>query len=197
MPSRALRTPLNLAILGLLAERPRHVYDLRVTMRERGHDRTVKLKNATLYDAAGRLARAGLVEAGAPIRDSALPERTEYHLTDSGAERLATWVRELLTQPTDDPSDLVTALNFMFVLPRGEAIERLEERAAILDAAIEADAERLTSAIDRGVPEVFLSEHDYSQTLRRAEHAWLLALAESLRSGRLTWPTARPQESSP
>jgi DNA-binding PadR family transcriptional regulator len=197
MPPRTLRTPLNLAVLGLLAEKPRHVYDLRVTMRERGHDRTVKLKHATLYDTVGRLAKAGLVVAGDPIRDSALPERTEYRLTTTGSECLTAWVRELLSEPTDEPSDLVTVLNFMFILPLDEVVERVEERATTLGATIAADAERLTAAVERGVPEVFLSEHDYTQTLRRAEHAWLLALTEKLRSGRLTWPTAEPQESSP
>lgn len=197
MPPRTLRSTLNLTVLGLLAEKPRHVYDLRVTMRERGHDRTVKLKHATLYDTVGRLAKAGLVEAGDPIRDSALPERTEYRLTVAGAERLATWVRELLTEPTGDPSDLVTALNFMFVLPRDEVVGLLEQRTATLGATVAADAERLTAAMQGGIPEVFLSEHDYTQALRRAEHAWLIAFTGNLRTGRLTWPAAGPQESSP
>jgi len=196
MPPRTLRTPLNLAVLGLLAEKPRHVYDLRATMRERGHDRTLKLKHATLYDTVARLAKAGLVEAGSPIRDSALPERTEYRLTTAGSERLTAWVRELLTKPTDDPSDLVTVLNFMFVLPLDEVIGCLEERATTLGATIAADGESLAAAVKRGVPEIFLSEHDYTQTVRRAEHAWLLALTEKLRSGRLTWPTTEPRSSS-
>ncbi|MEA2585440.1 MAG: hypothetical protein QOF33_3525, partial [Thermomicrobiales bacterium] len=38
------KTPLALAVLDLLYERPMHLYEMRQHMRERGHDSVIKLK---------------------------------------------------------------------------------------------------------------------------------------------------------
>ena len=40
-----LRTPLALAVLNLLHERPMHPYEMQQLMRERGHDQVIKLKD--------------------------------------------------------------------------------------------------------------------------------------------------------
>jgi DNA-binding PadR family transcriptional regulator len=63
MPAR-LRTPIAMLMLGLLAEQSRHVYDMRVCLRERGHDQVVKVGRASLYDAVPRLLEAGLIRQG-------------------------------------------------------------------------------------------------------------------------------------
>jgi DNA-binding PadR family transcriptional regulator len=51
-----------LATLELLAEGPKHPYDIHQTMRDRHVDRLVKLTAGTLYHTIDRLARDGLVE---------------------------------------------------------------------------------------------------------------------------------------
>ncbi|GAB2734809.1 PadR family transcriptional regulator [Kitasatospora kifunensis] len=188
MAARALRTPTTVAVLGLLAERPRHVYDMRVTMRERGHDRVLEIKSASLYDALRRLAAAGTVEAAETIRDSARPERTVYRITETGTRQLLQWLRELLGDPAHGRTAFTGALMFMYALPHTEVADLLDGRADLLDQEIAAMDTAAQAARSHGLPPIFLSEDSYTQTLRRAECDWLRAFAGDLRTRRLTWP---------
>ncbi|MVU82437.1 PadR family transcriptional regulator [Nocardia sp. ET3-3] len=186
MPPRSLRTPVTLAVLGLLAEKPRHVYEMRMVMRERGHDEVLKLKNASMYDALPRLLDAGLIEVEAAAREGNRPERTVYRSTAEGRRRLAEWLRELLSDPVHDQAAFTAALGFMFALPRAEVAELVSERARRIDARVTAVDDAIAAA--GAVPAIFLTDQTYGQTLRRAERDWLLEFADDLRTGRLRWP---------
>ncbi|MTE12114.1 PadR family transcriptional regulator [Nocardia aurantiaca] len=188
MPPRPLFRPPTLAVLGLLAESPRHPYEMRALLRERGLDRTLGLKHATLYDLVPRLTAAGLVEQDDPARAGNRPERTVYRITRDGITALKTWLRELLSDPAHDPPAFAAALSFMFALPRSEVAELVSRRAERIDATIEEVEAGLVAAPD--VAPVFLVDHTYAQALRRAERDWLLAFATDLRQGTLTWPLA-------
>lgn len=190
MASRALRSPLSLVVLGLLAEQPLHPYGIRVLMGERGHDRIVKARPASLYDAVSRLGDAGLVEVQESTRDGRRPERTIYRITGAGLEALRTWVRDGLAD-LESSERFVAALSFMYALPRGEAIALLVERTEALAVLIEAAQTALATALEAGVREIFLSEERYSQALRHAEQEWLADFTRQLREGTLQWP--RPQ----
>src|SRR5437016_2962052 len=56
------RTPLALVVLALLKEQPMHPYQMRVRMRERGHEHIVRLKGASLYDWDAMLSTDDVVE---------------------------------------------------------------------------------------------------------------------------------------
>ncbi|MEC3917533.1 PadR family transcriptional regulator [Nocardia sp. CDC160] len=186
MAPRLLRTPVTLAVLGLLAEKPRHGYEMRTVMRERGHDAVLKLKNASMYDAVRRLTAAGLIEAGEAAREGNRPERTVYRITESGLRTLAQWLRELLGDPAHDQAAFTTALLFMFALPESEVIDLVTQRAQRIAEQIDA-VDAAVAAVGE-VPAIFLTDQTYGQTLRRAEHEWLVTFADDLRTGRLVWP---------
>ncbi|WP_143320526.1 PadR family transcriptional regulator, partial [Cellulomonas iranensis] len=59
------RTPtaVTVVVLALLAEQPRHPYDVFQTLVERGDDRLVRVNPGAVYHAVDRLERDGLVEA--------------------------------------------------------------------------------------------------------------------------------------
>src|ERR671935_409945 len=75
------KTPLALAVLNLLNERPMHPYEMRSLMRERGHERAFRLKEASLYDTVERLAGRGFIEPVEVNREGRRPERTIYAIT--------------------------------------------------------------------------------------------------------------------
>jgi DNA-binding PadR family transcriptional regulator len=52
-----------LSVLNLLNERPMHPYEMRVLIRERGHDRAFKIRESSVYDTVSRLADRGFIEA--------------------------------------------------------------------------------------------------------------------------------------
>lgn len=193
--SRALRSPLSLVVLGLLAEQPLHPYAMRTLMRERGHERTVSAGGASLYDAVARLERAELIGVQSSSREGRRPERTTYHITDAGKRELQAWVGTGLAE-LDGPETFQAALAFMYALPRREVIELLDKRVAALDALIEQTAVSIGEAA-RTVPAIFLSEERYAQHLRDAERDWLTQFAAGLRSGQLGWPRRRSSQTSP
>ncbi|MCX4099064.1 PadR family transcriptional regulator [Nocardia sp. alder85J] len=186
MPPRPLPSPAALAVLGLLAERARHPYELKTILRERGLDRTLGLKQATLYDLLPRLAAAGLVTQDDPASAGNRPQRTVYRITTAGITALRQWLRELLADPAHDATAFAAALAFMFALSRSEVAELVSRRAAAIDGTVAEVAAGLAAAQD--VPPVFLTDHTYAQALRRAERDWLRAFVADLRGGRLSWP---------
>jgi DNA-binding PadR family transcriptional regulator len=190
---RALRSPLSLVVLGLLAEQSLHPYAMRGLMRERGHDRIVKRGAASLYDAVARLASAGLIEAQETSRAGRRPERTVYRITPQGLGSLQSWVRDALAD-AGRPEQFTAALSFMYVVPQREAIALLEQRVSALSALITTAEAAILAAADAGVPVIFLSEESYSQALRHAERDWLEQFIQQLRSGQLRWPESRHTE---
>src|SRR2546423_12113469 len=54
------RTPLALAVMNLLMERPMHPYEMKSTMKERGHDQVIRLKGGSIYDTVERLEAGGV-----------------------------------------------------------------------------------------------------------------------------------------
>ena len=49
-----------LAVLQLVAEAPMHPYEMKQKMHERGTERAIPLKGASIYDTVERLAKAGV-----------------------------------------------------------------------------------------------------------------------------------------
>src|SRR5262245_16656991 len=96
---QGLKTPLALAILNLLYERPMHPYEMQQHMRERGHDFVIKLKGGSLYSTIERLIEGGLIHPVETSREGRRPERTVYALTEVGQDELTVWLRELLARP--------------------------------------------------------------------------------------------------
>jgi DNA-binding PadR family transcriptional regulator len=190
MPSRKLRGPLALVVLGLLAEEPMHPYAMRQRISERAHDRLPGVRPASLYDVVQRLAEAGLVSAGEPSREGNRPERIGYVITDAGREALTGWVAESLEDPAR-ADEFPAALSFMYALGPGRVTEILRTRADAVSESITAAEAALAQAERSGVPPIFLSEHRYQLALRRAERDWIAAFTEALRTGTLTWPTHR------
>jgi DNA-binding PadR family transcriptional regulator len=177
-----------LSVLSLLAERPMHPYEMKILMRERGHDRHVRLKGGSLYDTVERLQRLGFIEAGETNREGRRPERTVYSLTEAGRDELKTWLREMLSQPVADYPQFGAALAFISALEPEEWIPLLTRRAVALEADIAA-TEVLLGAVTH-VPRIFLIEEEYGIAMRAAELEWVRDTIAEMKSGKLSWPSA-------
>ncbi len=79
------------AILGLLAQRPRHGYELRAAFEAlAGGAESWDVKPAQVYTTLDRLEEAGLVVQEGLAQDAG-PEKRIYALTDNGQEALLEW----------------------------------------------------------------------------------------------------------
>ena len=79
------------ALLGLLAQKPRHGYELRSAfVAMLGGESNWDLKPAQVYTTLSRLAEAGLVKQQATVQDGG-PEKTIYAITPAGQKELMKW----------------------------------------------------------------------------------------------------------
>lgn len=182
---RALHTPMTMAVLGLLRERPRHPYEMQALLRERHVGSVVKLRGASLYDAIQRLVKAGFVEPIGTARDGARPERTVYALTDSGAAQLDLLVRGYLGTVEREHPVFVAGLAHILHLDREDAADLLRQRANKVQAELESTKQALQAM--RDTPRVVLLEVEYAQTVRQAELTWLRQVVSDVEDGTLSW----------
>jgi DNA-binding PadR family transcriptional regulator len=191
MSGRANRpSPLGVVLLVLLAEAPMHAYRMQRLIKEREKDTVVNVASRnSVYQALGRLERAGLVAVRETSRDRRRPERTVYEITDTGRDEMHRWLATALAEPRNEFPELPVALASVAVLAPDEAAEHLRARASRLrDILADPDPEAVAAA--HGLPRVFVVEEEYKRAMAAAELAWLTAILEDLRSGALSWDTA-------
>ena len=194
------RTPLALAVMNLLHERSMHPYEMKVLMLQRGHERAVRLKEASLYDTVERLASIGFIAPIEVSRKGRRPERTVYGITQSGRDDLLIWLQQLISEPSPEYPNFAAALMFILALGKDGAITALTLRSAMLEADISrtdafqralresgAYAEMLPPGMTE-FPRLLGIEEEYAQAMRRAELAWVRQTVSELRDGTLSWP---------
>ncbi|WP_460521877.1 PadR family transcriptional regulator [Flindersiella endophytica] len=190
MAFRALRTPLTMAILSLLRERPRHPYEMQATLREREVGMVVKLRGGSLYDAIRRMEAAELIEPVQTGRSGARPEHTVYQPTSAGLELLGSLLREYVGTVVPEfpvfPAGLAHILHFT----PAEAAELLRQRRATLQAGYDDIAAQLAELGD--MPRVVVLEVEYTQRMRASEIAWLTEVINDTEGGELAWLEAEP-----
>ena len=194
---RQPKTLLALAILELLAEGPKHPYEMKQVMHERGTHRAIPTKAASIYDAVERLTKAGFIEPLLTNREGRRPERTIYRLTGAGADELESWLRRLIEEPSREYPRFGAALMFLGALRRKEeAIKAFERRAAAFEAEI-ASVDSMLRTEPPDLPRLFTIEDEYTQAMRRAELEWIRRIVAELKAGTLKWPQLIEQMERP
>ena len=91
------------AILGLLAQRPRHGYELRAAFEAIiGGEDIWDVKPAQIYTTLGRLAESGYISQEGVEQDGG-PEKRIYSLTTTGQHELSAWFEHgVVNQPQKD-----------------------------------------------------------------------------------------------
>ncbi|MEV8066025.1 PadR family transcriptional regulator [Streptomyces sp. NPDC085995] len=121
---------IRLLVLGAVRQHGRaHGYQVRGDLEYWGAHEWSNAKPGSVYHALKQLAKQGLLLAHETAPSTAGgPPRTEYEITDAGAEEYFRLLREALVaydQRTDVRS---AAIGFLVDLPRAEAIALLKER---------------------------------------------------------------------
>ncbi|OQY90422.1 MAG: PadR family transcriptional regulator [Anaerolineae bacterium UTCFX1] len=82
------------AILGLLAKKPRHGYELRVAFSAVVGEASWDVKPAQIYTTLDRLEESGLVQTKSDIGEGREPDRRIYAITRDGRHALKEWFAE-------------------------------------------------------------------------------------------------------
>ena len=179
---RKVANPLALAVLGTVAERPMHPYEMASTIRGRGKESSIRIKWGTLYTVVENLEKHGLIAAAETVREGRRPERTVYTITDSGRAELYDWLRELVGVPEKEHRRFEAGLSLVGFLGPDETVALLEQRLRTLDAQIAELRDGLTEW-GKEVPRLFLVEAEYDLAMRQAEADWTRSLLREIADG--------------
>jgi DNA-binding PadR family transcriptional regulator len=193
----AKMSPLAVAVLGLLEERPRHPYDIAFTMQKRRMDQHIKLSMGTLYHVMEQLQRLGWAEPSEPAREGRRPARTVYTITEEGRRQLLDRVRELIAEPANEYSSYEAGLTFLHQLPRDEAVALLRRRASALREQVELWDYTLERLYSTGHTRLALIECEMVQDARRSQAGWTQKLADDIEADRLEWRASGPEDATP
>jgi DNA-binding PadR family transcriptional regulator len=183
------RSPLALAILGLLENGPMHPYGIQRLIKRWGKDKVVNVdQRASLYRMIDRLLEAGLITAGETDRDERYPERTTYHLTDGGRAATQQWLTEIVSTPRNEFPEFPAALSFLMLETPKAAQTMLEQRRdQLIKRVAELDAELAMEIEGLEIPRIAMVEIEYLRAITDAELRWVGSILDELRDGSFTW----------
>lgn len=181
-------TPLAMAILELLFEKPMHPYEMTQLMRDRRVDLRVKLRPGSLYHTVERLEAQQLIEVTDTQRQGRRPERTVYSMTDEGALVFANQARDMLAFPAEEYPQFAVALSAANELELHDVVRQLKTRLMHMEARVASDDAIIGKLEERRLPTSYWIDAAYSCHQRRAELEWTQKLVEDLEAGRIDWP---------
>ncbi|UOX86372.1 helix-turn-helix transcriptional regulator [Amycolatopsis sp. FBCC-B4732] len=178
-------TPLGIAVLELLHERPMHPYEMAQLMRERYVNTRVNVKAGSLYHTVERLKRDGFIEVVDTQRDGRRPERTVYGMTQEGLDEFNQRGRELLGDLVAEFPAFLSGLAVIDELGRETSLIELEHRVTRLRAAVAADQAVLQRLADDETPPIYWLDWRYQCDHRKFELEWTERLLDDLKAGRI------------
>ena len=158
----------DIVVLSLLAEQPRHGYDLDRVIEQRGYRQWTSLAFSSIYYLLKRLSERGLLEPDAGTQG----RRTVFRVTEAGRRELRQAAGERVLAPAPPSAGVLPALN---------AYSRLDDPA--LAALLARRAEALLGRLDelRALRAQVDEEHalaifDYEILRQEADLAWTRSL---------------------
>jgi DNA-binding PadR family transcriptional regulator len=125
----------DVVILGLLAEAPRHGYEIMQRVEMMNLRQWARIGTATIYSVLARLEREGTLSVSA-VQSGSRPARNVFAITQRGRARLRDGVAELLSSAQSVYSDRVVGLAFSWALPAADATRTLRETLATAERAV-------------------------------------------------------------
>jgi len=134
-PAPAIKK-IEIAALGLINWHPMHGYLLNQLIRKLGIEQWANLSQSSIYYALGKLTDRGAVTVTTE-RDGKSPERTVFHISESGRQILADQLRLAISTLSSDDRLFYLAMSFIDALPVEETIELLRSRSKMLTEIID------------------------------------------------------------
>jgi DNA-binding PadR family transcriptional regulator len=136
-------TNAELAVLSLVAQQPRHGYQIEQVIEERGMRRWTEIGFSSIYFLLKKLEHGGFIE-GRLEKAERGPARKVYHATKTGQQAFHAAIIEVLSVPQPSPRPLMLGLANLPSLSTEEALtalsqygKHLKEKMEILRTALE------------------------------------------------------------
>lgn len=162
----------ELALLSLLAEAPRHGYELEQLIRERGMRNWTEIAFSSIYFVLEKLVKKGLASSEVHPGIEGRPNRKVYSITPEGYSALKQGVIKGLRSPEPGGQAFLIALSCQPLLEPAELDSALRARIRELTTLIE-NLSVNPASLDPRSPAHVHAMFEYSLTLLLAERAWV------------------------
>jgi len=167
-------TDAELLVLGLVAEMPRHGYQLDQVIEQRGMREWTQIGFSSIYFVLGKLEKMRLVTAKKPVgakKKANAKARKIYAVTGVGRRELATQTIAALRDVRPTYSSVLLGMVNWQMLKRGQALAALRARRK----AIDAEVARLGNiqVAQQPLPDFVEALFEYSLGQLKAEAKWV------------------------
>lgn len=161
----------ELAILTLIAEKPRHGYEIEQVIEARGMREWTEVGFSSIYYLLKKLERGGLIKGRTERQSGKGPARKVFQITAKGQEANRFGAIEALTVPHHCYPPIQLGLANLPSLSVAESITALHEYHISLTDRLELVQARLDK--QQPVPYFVEAMFAYSTTLLQAERTWV------------------------
>lgn len=172
-------TNAELAILSLIAQQPRHGYEIEQIIEARGMREWTEVGFSSIYYLLKKLEQKGYVKAQlAPAERG--PARKVYHITTAGEQAVDESALEALSNPHRCYQPFLLGLALLPRIGYKDALESLIEYQKALYQRLESI--RISLERQQPLPYYVEAMFDYSLTLVNAELGWVETFIQQLQT---------------
>jgi DNA-binding PadR family transcriptional regulator len=188
MSSSIKRSPIALAILSLLIEKPMHPYRMQQLIEERGKNEVINIRHRTsIYQTINRLLRDRAIKIQGKKQNEGKPDLTIYEITDKGRAATYTWIREILSTPQQEFSEFPAAISFLMLLTPDDVVEQFKKRVNSLETTLTQIENQLETTKTMGLPRLFVLETEFQHTRVTSELEWTRLVINDIQTKKLQW----------
>ena len=164
-------TNAELAIITLIAEQPRHGYEIEQVIEARGMREWTEIGFSSIYYLLKKLEKDGLIEARTELAAGRGPARKVYHITPAGVAALQAALLEALAVPQPHHSGFSLAIGNLPAVPSVEAVAALRRHQETLTGQLVRVEARWEE--QKPLPYFVDALFDYSVAMIEAQKIWL------------------------
>jgi DNA-binding PadR family transcriptional regulator len=164
-------TNAELAILSLVAEQPRHGYQIEQTIEARGMRDWTEVGFSSIYYLLKKLEKVGLIESHLEIVEGPGPARKVYQVTPQGRVAHTEATLQALSEPKPSFTPFLLGVSNLPTIPRKKALIALHQ----FHDALEKRREHVNARAQgqHPLPDHVAAMFEYSQAMLIAEVAWI------------------------
>ena len=174
-------TNAELAILSLIAEKPRHGYDIEQVIEARGMREWTEIGFSSIYYLLNKLEKEGMIEGQLQQTEGPGPARKVYSITKPGKQAQLEGTVAALSTPLIGSSPFLLGLSNFPILSKEQALIALNSYADHLEERQKHILQRAEE--QRPLTPFVEAMFDYSQTLAETELRWIRNLIKEVETG--------------
>lgn len=171
---------IDLIVLGMLKKEPLSAYDIQKLVEYRNISKWVKISTPSIYKKVIQLEDKGFLQS-VPVKESNMPEKAVYSLTDSGEQEFERLMQELSTQPIRiflDFNAVIVNLDSLPAEKQSDCIVSIKRNVMELKSYLEENLREKEDAPE--VPKIGLAVLRQQYALVQSMATWLDTLKDCL-----------------